>query len=70
MGDETMRVVESNYSFSRDQVSGFMKDLASTILTGKVEISGEEIEIPEHLEVEYEFKEKKGQKKLEVEIKW
>jgi len=47
-----------------------MKNLASEILNGKIEIRGQEIEIPELLEVEYEFKEKKSQNKLQIEIKW
>ena len=70
MGDETIRETETIHSFNRNQLSDFMKNLASEILNGKIEIRGQEIEIPELLEVEYGFKEKKSQNKLRIEIKW
>ena len=70
MGDETIREIETIHSFNRNQLSDFMKNLASEILNGKIEIRGQEIEIPELLEVEYGFKEKKSQNKLKIEIKW
>ena len=70
MGGETIRETEAHYSFNRTQLSDFMKKLATEMLNGKTEIRGQEIEIPEQLEVEYEFKEKKNRSKLEIEIKW
>src|SRR3989337_3422629 len=37
---------------------------------GKVEISGIQVALPEIIEVELEYKEKHGRKKLEIELKW
>ena len=70
MGDETIKRTEIVYNFNKNQLSNFMKNLASEILNGKIKIKGQEIELPEQLEVEYEFKEKKDQNKLQIEIKW
>ena len=70
VGDETIRETKTIRSFNRNQLSDFLKNLASEILNGKIEIRGKEIEIPEQLEVEYELKGKKSQNKLKIEIKW
>lgn len=64
------RKIEVNYSFDREKLANFLARIASEIANGKIMIKGEEIEIPQKLDIEYEFKDKKGKSEIEIEMKW
>jgi amphi-Trp domain-containing protein len=64
------RKIDTNYSFDREKMANFLARIASEIAKGRLIIKGEEIKVPMKLDVEYEYKFKKGQNKIEIELKW
>ncbi len=70
MGDTTLRKIESGFFYTPEQLTDFLSELAEEIRAGNIQIEGEEVALPDQFEVEYEYKEKTDQSKLEIEVKW
>ncbi len=68
---EPEKEIEEKYSYDRAQLVGFLEELKNEINMGEIKIKNDEVQIPESsMEVEYGFKIEKGQKEIEIEIKW
>jgi len=70
MGNSTLRKMESRFFFTPEQLTDFLSELAEEIRAGTIQIEGEEVALPDQFEVEYEYKEKTDQSKLDIELKW
>ena len=63
--------LEDKKILDRKAAGKLLETLGKDIIEkGKVEISGIQVALPEIIEVELEYKEKHGRKKLEIELKW
>jgi len=62
--------MEKTYSFDKEKLANFLARIGSEIAKGKLTIEGEEINIPEKMDVEYEFKSENSKNEIEIEIKW
>ncbi|PQV43501.1 amphi-Trp domain-containing protein [Methanohalophilus euhalobius] len=68
---EPEKEIEKNYSYNKQELIGFLDEFKNQIEAGKIEIGQEYVEIPDgNMDVEYGFKIEKGQKEIEIEIKW
>lgn len=68
---EPEKEIEKNYSYNKQELIGFLDEFKNQIEAGKIEIGQEYVEIPDgNMDVEYGFKIEKGQKDIEIEIKW
>lgn len=68
---EPEKEIEKNYSYNRQKLVEFLENFKNEIKAGQIRIEGERVKIPENdLDVEYGFKIEKGQKEIEIEIKW
>ncbi|MFO7792468.1 MAG: amphi-Trp domain-containing protein [Candidatus Saliniplasma sp.] len=68
---EPEKEIEEKYSYNRTQLVEFLESLKNEIDMGEIKIKNEKVQIPESsMEVEYGFKIEKGQKEIELEIKW
>lgn len=68
---EPEKEIEKNYSYNRQKLVEFLENFKNEIKAGQIRIEGEQVKIPENdLDVEYGFKIEKGQKEIEIEIKW
>src|SRR3972149_11837371 len=64
-------LMEEKKIIDRQAAGKLLETLGKDIIEkGKVEISGIQVALPEIIEVELEYKEKHGRKKLEIEFKW
>lgn len=68
---EPEKEIEKNYSYNKQELIGFLDEFKNQIEAGKIEIGQEHVEISDgNMDVEYGFKIEKGQKEIEIEIKW
>ncbi|APH39439.1 amphi-Trp domain-containing protein [Methanohalophilus halophilus] len=68
---EPEKEIEKNYSYNKQEIIKFLGDLKNQIEAGRIEIGQEHVEMPDgNMDVEYGFKIEKGQKEIEIEIKW
>lgn len=69
MGDELMKI-ERKESVDRFVLTDLLLQLARDVLSGTIVIEGECVEIPDLLDVEFEYKCKEEYSEIELEIKW
>lgn len=69
MGDELMKL-ERKESVDRFVLTDLLLQLARDVLSGTIVIEGECVEIPDLLDVEFEYKCKEEYSEIELEIKW
>lgn len=63
--------IEKNYLYNKQELVGFLDDLKNQIEAGRIKIWQEHVEIPDgSMDIEFGFKIEKGQKEIEIEIKW
>ncbi|ADE36597.1 amphi-Trp domain-containing protein [Methanohalophilus mahii] len=68
---EPDKEIEKKYSYNKQELIGFLDEFKTQIEAGKIEIGQEHVEIPDgNMDVEFGFKIEKGQKEIEIEIKW
>ena len=68
---EPEKEVEEKYSYDRAELVRFLEELKNEIEMGEIKIKNDRVQIPDNsMEVEYGFKIEKGQKEIELEIKW
>ncbi|MFO8110140.1 MAG: amphi-Trp domain-containing protein [Thermoplasmata archaeon] len=68
---EPEKEIEEKYSYSKTQLIEFLENFKNEIARGEIKIKNEKVQIPEsNMEEEYVFKIEKGQKEIEIEIKW
>ncbi len=68
---EPEKEIEKKYTYDKQQLIGFLEKFKGEIEAGEIKIGEERVKIPEQdMEVEYGFKIEKGQKEIEIEIKW
>ncbi len=68
---EPEKEIEQNYSYNKQQLIEFLESFKREIEAGEIKIGEEQVKIPEYdMDVEYGFKIEKGQKEIEIEIKW
>ncbi len=68
---EPEKEIEENYTYNKQQLIEFLEKLKGEIEAGEINIGKELVDIPEYdMDVEYGFKIEKGQKEIELEIKW
>jgi XXXCH domain-containing protein len=64
-----MKFEEKN-RMTRKGLVKFFKGLSELVEKNELELGGEKITLTDSMDVEVEYKEKKGRAKLEVEVKW
>ncbi len=68
---EPEKEIEKKYLYNRTQLIEFLENFKNEIGAGEIKIENERVRIPEgNMEIEYGFKIEKGQKEIEIEIKW
>lgn len=68
---EPEKEIEKNYSYNKQQLIKFLENFKNEIESGVIKIGEEKVKIPGYdMDVEYGFKIEKGQKEIEIEIKW
>ena len=68
---EPEKEIEKKYSYNKKQLVEFLENFKNEIEAGEIKIKEEQVKIPESdMEIEYGFKIEKGQKEIEIEIKW
>jgi amphi-Trp domain-containing protein len=69
MGDELMKI-ERKESVDRIVLTDLLLQLARDVLSGTIVIEGECVDIPDILDIEFEYKCKEDYSEIELEIKW
>ncbi len=68
---EPEKEIEKNYTYDKQKLVEFLKNLTKEIDSGELKIGKEQVKIPDtNMDVEYGFKIEGGQKEIEIEIKW
>ena len=68
---EPEKEIEKNYTYDKQKLVEFLKNLTKEIDSGEIKIGKEQVKIPDtNMDVEYGFKIEGGQKEIEIEIKW
>ncbi len=71
MNQKEEKHVEKSMKKTKKELVDFFKKRAGELeSTGNLTIADKTIEIPENVEVEYEFKVENGKHEFEIEIKW
>ncbi len=61
---------ENSFSYSKEKLANFIARIASETRKGTLEINGESVDIPQHVDVKYSFETDEEENEVEIKFKW